>query len=84
MLLVSFRYGDSDEHYFLDFDMQVLGWDEADYDRYAEQIRQEYIHVPEQQYRTARAQVTSLTFCGLSPAGGSRGACVLEQDQVSE
>ncbi|XP_022102797.1 uncharacterized protein LOC110985789 isoform X2 [Acanthaster planci] len=50
-------YGEGDEHYFLDFDMQVLGWSSDDYDVYAQQIRQEYIHVPEQFYCSARAQV---------------------------
>ncbi|XP_072027129.1 uncharacterized protein [Amphiura filiformis] len=52
-------FGKEDVHYFLDFDMQVLGWPDADYDRYAEQIRQEYIHIPHQQYCIGRSKVLS-------------------------
>ncbi|XP_071799765.1 uncharacterized protein [Asterias amurensis] len=54
---VSGMYASSDEHYFLDFDMQVLGLPETEYASYAQKIRAEYIHVPEMQYRTARAQI---------------------------
>ncbi|XP_060085664.1 uncharacterized protein LOC132565076 [Ylistrum balloti] len=46
-----------DEHYFLDMDMAVLGRPETDYDQYATQIRAEYIHVPEEVYRSKRAQI---------------------------
>ncbi|OWF40816.1 uncharacterized protein LOC110463289 [Mizuhopecten yessoensis] len=46
-----------DEHYFLDIDMAVLGRPVADYDEYANQIRAEYIHVPEEIYRSKRAQI---------------------------
>lgn len=40
--------------------MYVLLICPADYDAYAAQIRQEYIHIPEQLYRTKRAQVGSV------------------------
>lgn len=55
----------ADEHYFLDMDMAVLGRPEADYDKYASQIRAEYIHVPEELYRSKRAQILEDFFTRL-------------------
>ncbi|KJE90573.1 hypothetical protein CAOG_01871 [Capsaspora owczarzaki ATCC 30864] len=49
--------GHSDLHKFLDFDMSVLSWPAAEYDKYASQIRQEYIHVPLQIYNDKRPQL---------------------------
>lgn len=43
--------------YFLDIDLQVLGWPVAQYDLYASQIRQEYSFVPEDIYRQKRPEV---------------------------
>ncbi|GIJ07487.1 metal-dependent phosphohydrolase [Micromonospora andamanensis] len=40
-----------------DADLAVLAAPPQEYDRYAAAIRQEYAHVPEPHYRTARAQV---------------------------
>ncbi|XP_033738418.1 uncharacterized protein LOC117325980 isoform X2 [Pecten maximus] len=54
-----------DEHYFLDMDMAVLGRPDAEYDQYASQIRAEYIHVPEELYRSKRAQILEDFFTRL-------------------
>eukprot|EP00118_Oscarella_pearsei_P027429 m.1214 g.1214 ORF g.1214 m.1214 type:complete len:221 (+) comp5895_c0_seq1:156-818(+) len=53
----SSTYGTQDEHYFLDFDMAILGSPEEDYLKYANQIRKEYSHVPAEAYCTGRCQV---------------------------
>jgi predicted metal-dependent HD superfamily phosphohydrolase len=41
----------------VDADLSILGTDPATYDRYAEQIRMEYGHVPFDAYRVGRADV---------------------------
>jgi predicted metal-dependent HD superfamily phosphohydrolase len=51
-------YGQDDLHFFLDFDMAVLGRDPVSYRTYAEQIRQEYIHIPEEMFNKGRRQVS--------------------------
>ncbi|MBG8553388.1 HD domain-containing protein [Hymenobacter guriensis] len=48
---------DSDLHFFLDADLQVLGRPEADYWQYARQIHQEYRLVPDVLYRRGRRKV---------------------------
>jgi len=48
---------DLDLEYFMDFDMAVLGKEPNDYAVYAKQIRNEYIHVPEDIYKSRRAAV---------------------------
>lgn len=48
---------DGDLALFLDFDLEVLSRQTDDYDRYARQIRREYSHVADNEYRKARAQV---------------------------
>ena len=40
-----------------DADLAILGASEQRYDRYAEAIRREYQHVPDELYRTGRAQI---------------------------
>ncbi|KAJ3052549.1 hypothetical protein HK097_006080 [Rhizophlyctis rosea] len=42
---------------FLDFDLEVLGREPADYNRYAQQIRAEYSHVPPEDYCKGRPAV---------------------------
>lgn len=49
--------GDSDTALFLDLDLAILGMDSAVYDRYAQQVRQEYSWVPSALYQAGRAQV---------------------------
>ncbi len=46
-----------DKRLFLDLDLAVLGGDAADYDAYSANIRKEYAHVPEEQFRVGRAAV---------------------------
>ncbi|TGE14563.1 HD domain-containing protein [Hymenobacter elongatus] len=48
---------DTDLHFFLDADLQILGAPEADYWQYARQVRQEYRLVPDMLYRRGRRQV---------------------------
>lgn len=55
---------DTDLHLLLDVDLQVLGAPEADYWRYARQVRQEYSLVPDVLYRRGRQEVLS-KFLGL-------------------
>ncbi|RUS23085.1 hypothetical protein BC937DRAFT_92580 [Endogone sp. FLAS-F59071] len=47
----------NDLEYFLDFDLEVLSWKPEDYDRYAIQIRNEYIHLPDEVFRSDRITV---------------------------
>ena len=49
--------GDSDTALFLDLDLAILGMDSAVYDRYAQQVRQEYSWVPDELYRAGRCRV---------------------------
>ncbi|KAF5827259.1 hypothetical protein DUNSADRAFT_1054 [Dunaliella salina] len=44
---------------FLDFDLAILGMPPETYDEYAQQIRQEYIHFPDDAYASGRAAVLS-------------------------
>lgn len=48
---------DSDLAFFLDMDLAILGSNRATYEIYAKNIRREYIHVPEEVYRTKRAEI---------------------------
>lgn len=50
-------HGYSDEHYFLDFDMAILGSSPDEYKEYADKIRQEYKFLPERMYKDLRAKV---------------------------
>lgn len=50
---------DTDLHLLLDVDLQILGAPEADYWRYARQVRQEYALVPDLMYRPGRQKVLS-------------------------
>jgi len=43
--------------YFLDFDLEVLSWPEQEYITYARQIRQEFDHVSEADFRAGRSAV---------------------------
>lgn len=45
---------DEDLKYFIDWDMSVLGSVDQEYDVYVGKVRQEYIHVSEQDWRTNR------------------------------
>lgn len=48
---------ENDIKLFLDMDMEVLSWPDAEYDRYAAQIRREYSHLEESHYRQGRIAV---------------------------
>jgi predicted metal-dependent HD superfamily phosphohydrolase len=49
--------GDPDARLLLDIDLAILGAAPARFDEYEQQIRAEYAHVPEPQFRAARSQV---------------------------
>ena len=49
--------GDLSGAVLVDADLEVLGREPALYRRYAEQVRRDYAHVPEDQFRAGRAQV---------------------------
>ena len=57
--------GTRDLHYFLDFDLSILGTNPVEYTIYAKQIRKEYIHVEENDYCERRAQVNTKTISVL-------------------
>jgi predicted metal-dependent HD superfamily phosphohydrolase len=48
---------DADAQVLLDADLAILGTSEPAYRKYGEQIRQEYVWVPEPEYRTGRRQI---------------------------
>lgn len=47
----------SDAAIFLDMDLSILGADEQRFDAYEDEIRTEYGHVPEEQFRAGRTRV---------------------------
>jgi predicted metal-dependent HD superfamily phosphohydrolase len=51
--------GDPDTAAFLDFDLGILAAPAEAYERYSDQIRQEYTWVPDAAYRSGRAKVLS-------------------------
>lgn len=52
---------EEDCKFFMDFDMAVLGWAREEYAKYTEQVRQEYIHVPQAIWCDARAAFLEAT-----------------------
>ena len=48
---------DADLKYFLDFDLAILGEDPAMYKQYAAQIRKEYSHFSDEDYKNGRSKV---------------------------
>ena len=48
---------DSDAAYLLDMDLSILGAPWYQYDQYAQAVRQEYVHVAKEDYRTGRITV---------------------------
>ncbi len=50
-------FSDLDGHILLDADLAILAAEPAQYDGYAQAIRQEYAHVPDETYRAGRMQV---------------------------
>ncbi|XP_048731044.1 uncharacterized protein LOC125648151 isoform X2 [Ostrea edulis] len=48
---------EKDLQYFLDMDMAVLGRSSEEYKKYAEQIRKEYSHVPDPEFRKRRSAI---------------------------
>ncbi|XP_078334392.1 uncharacterized protein LOC111116891 isoform X2 [Crassostrea virginica] len=53
---------EKDLQYFLDMDMAVLGRQTEDYKIYSKQIREEYKHVPDSEYRKRRSAVCRHMF----------------------
>ncbi|GFY54236.1 uncharacterized protein TNIN_126881 [Trichonephila inaurata madagascariensis] len=50
-------FGKDDLHYFLDFDMSVLGSDPAEYKKYTQQIKEEYYFMPKSKYNIVRSKI---------------------------
>jgi len=48
---------ENDLRYFLDFDLAVLSWSDVDYRQYARNVRKEYAHVPDPDYRSGRMAI---------------------------
>ncbi|KAG9288654.1 hypothetical protein G9A89_006755 [Geosiphon pyriformis] len=48
---------EKDIELFLDLDLEVLSWDAADYDKYSEQIRQEYIQYSYKDFAAGRVNI---------------------------
>ncbi|MCA9348154.1 phosphohydrolase [Candidatus Saccharibacteria bacterium] len=59
---------DPDLAFFLDSDLLILGAEPTRYDKYARDVRQEYIHVSDHDYRVGRARILG-ALAGASPAG---------------
>jgi predicted metal-dependent HD superfamily phosphohydrolase len=61
LILLTFRHetavSDKDGQILIDADLTILAAEPAQYDAYAQAIRQEYAHVPDEAYRVGRAQV---------------------------
>ncbi|UYV76447.1 hypothetical protein LAZ67_14000419 [Cordylochernes scorpioides] len=53
----SHLFGTEDRHFFLDFDMEILGVAPEMYETYAAQIREEYSFLPEDIYVSLRTKV---------------------------
>ncbi|XP_054708028.1 uncharacterized protein LOC129217718 [Uloborus diversus] len=53
-------YGNDDVHYFLDFDMSILGSEPKEYEKYAAQISEEYSFLPSFKYDFLRSKVLKL------------------------
>ena len=54
---MSEHWGNTDMHIFLDLDMAILSVEPLEYDSYADKIRQEYCHYPEETYCRKRVCV---------------------------
>lgn len=50
-------YGCEDKHYFLDIDMAILGMGPADYEKYTNNIREEYAFLNDETYKELRVKV---------------------------
>ncbi|GFS88404.1 uncharacterized protein NPIL_89771 [Nephila pilipes] len=53
-------FGKDDVHYFLDFDMSVLGSDPDEYKKYTQQIREEYSFMTKSKYNNVRSKILQL------------------------
>ncbi|GIY25976.1 uncharacterized protein CDAR_166291 [Caerostris darwini] len=53
-------FGKDDVHYFLDFDISILGSDVSEYKKYTQQIREEYSFLPKSKYNILRSKVLQL------------------------
>lgn len=53
-------HGTDDLHYFLDFDVSILGSEPEEYERYTTQIREEYRYLPSPKYIFLRTRVLQL------------------------
>lgn len=53
---------DQDLHYFIDFDMSILGSERNEYESYTRKIRKEYSHVDDEAFRSGRSSFLKNTL----------------------
>ncbi|VDO21268.1 CG3579-PA, putative [Brugia malayi] len=58
--LIANSYGEDDVHFLLDFDLAFLGVDEIEYDTHSKNIRKEYNHLNDEEYRQQRLKILKL------------------------
>ncbi|KAG8197507.1 hypothetical protein JTE90_007245 [Oedothorax gibbosus] len=50
-------FGKEDMHFFMDFDISILGYDPKEYKKFSDQIREEYSFLPKSRYNGLRIKV---------------------------
>ncbi|EJW87482.1 hypothetical protein WUBG_01609 [Wuchereria bancrofti] len=58
--LTADTYGEEDVHFLLDFDLAFLGVNKIEYDTHSKNIRKEYDHLNDEEYRQQRLKILKL------------------------
>ena len=86
MIMATVDHGPQDDplmQALVDIDMSILGTGQARFDESDEQLRREYAHVPEAEWRVARRRVLE-NFLGREKLYGSQGFRVRFEDRARE